>query len=610
MNGPSTRVEDFKLEDWLPSGLAPDTAIASLAALTVLAVFLTVLLALRSYNPFERRYAEIIQRKETLRRAAIDTRRQRPQMIAAGLMQTAVQSLNLMRSRHASEGKFLLAQAGMRSRDATIRYLFARITLPSLFAMVILMDSYGPHLLMIPPDLRFVAAFVAAAIGYVAPGIYIKNIAAKRAHRIQLGLPDALDLMVICAEAGLSLDAALGRVSRELEPSHPDVGEEFGITAAELTFLPDRRQAFENLNSRTNLPSIRGVVNTLLQTARFGTPLAASLRVLSAEYREARIVRAEEKAARLPAMLTVPMILFILPTLFIVLLGPATLGIIDTFTKKDGGSPRTTTIVTHSGGDDSLPGADKVEFIDKPNSTGATLIAQVTPRQQRIRAIDPVVVDIDARALAAGFQHRLALMPTKSPDVIDAAALAGVSVPVQASQMRVALPPQGTGSYEARLYYIPPHGSNYVVAARAPIDVGTGASGTTEASRLIHDAGRLGKASFDAKYRGQKLAIEGQFLRIEQHSADEVGAAAWLSGTVEPGKPYAAIVLGWTEYSPAINGGPAELVCLVPSDDPTLGTAKAIFRSGEPVVLDGTIAGFGTVFGKNSVIVSGCQLPP
>src|SRR5258708_33185651 len=121
MNGPSTRVEDFKLEDWLPSWLPPDTAIASLAGLTVLAVFLTVLLALRSYNPFERRYAEIIQRKETLRRAAIDTRRQRPQMIAAGLMQTAVQGLNLMRSHHAGEARFLPAQTGMRSRDATIR---------------------------------------------------------------------------------------------------------------------------------------------------------------------------------------------------------------------------------------------------------------------------------------------------------------------------------------------------------------------------------------------------------------------------------------------------------------------------------------------------------
>ena len=132
---------------------------------------------------------------------------------------------------------------------------------------------------------------------------------------MQLGLPDALDLMVICAEAGLSLDASLMRVSRELEPTWPELSEEFGITAAELTFLPDRRQAFENLNA-PHQPrlGIRGVVNTLLQTAKFGTPLAQSLRVLAAEFREARITRAEEKAARLPAMLTVPMILFILPT--------------------------------------------------------------------------------------------------------------------------------------------------------------------------------------------------------------------------------------------------------------------------------------------------------
>ena len=146
-------------------------------------------------------------------------------------------------------------------------------------------------------------------------------------------LPDGLDLMVICAEAGLSLDATLGRVSRELGNTWPELAEELGITAAELTFLPERRTAFENLNTRTDSDGIRGVVNTLTQTAKFGTPLAQSLRVLAAEMREARMTRAEEKAARLPAMLTVPMIIFILPTLFIVLLGPAAINIMDTMGK-------------------------------------------------------------------------------------------------------------------------------------------------------------------------------------------------------------------------------------------------------------------------------------
>src|SRR6185312_10190605 len=174
----------------------------------------------------------------------------------------------------------------------------------------------------------------------------------KRTKRIQLGLPDALDLMIICAEAGLSLDATLARVSRELENACPDLAEELAITAAELTFLPDRRQAFENLNARTDMSAIRGVVNTLTQTAKFGTPLANSLRVLATEYRDARMFKAEEKAARLPALMTVPMILFILPTLFIVLMGPAALGIVDTFNGR-GGGPREVTVVTHNGQSDN-----------------------------------------------------------------------------------------------------------------------------------------------------------------------------------------------------------------------------------------------------------------
>ena len=136
---------------------------------------------------------------------------------------------------------------------------------------------------------------------------------------------------MICAEAGLSLDAAVTRVARELALSCPDLADELGLTAVELGFLPNRRQALMNLTKRTDLPPIRGVVNTLVQTERYGTPLAHSLRVLSAEFREERMMKAEEKAARLPAVLTVPMILFILPTLFIVLIGPAIIQVMAQF---------------------------------------------------------------------------------------------------------------------------------------------------------------------------------------------------------------------------------------------------------------------------------------
>ena len=187
------------------------------------------------------------------------------------------------------------------------------------------------HLIPIGPSIRFLPPMAGVLLGFFAPKIYLRNAAAKRAKQIQLALPDGLDLMVICAEAGLSLDATLVRVSRELGNGSPELAEELAMTAAELTFLPDRRLAFDNLNARTNSDGIRAVVNTLQQTAKFGTPLAQSLRVLATEMRGARMTRAEEKAARLPALLTVPMILFILPTLFIVLLGPAGIGIVDTF---------------------------------------------------------------------------------------------------------------------------------------------------------------------------------------------------------------------------------------------------------------------------------------
>jgi tight adherence protein C len=333
MNG-STRVTDFKLEEWLPTGWTPDDVIAALAALTVLVALYAVWLTLRPRNPFERRVADIAERKDVLRRAVLGPARRARQPMTEGLMSTVVQRLNLLRSSHATDARLLLAQAGMRSRDAMIKYLFARAFMPLLFGFVVLADAYTLHLLPIPSNLTLIGALAATGLGYIAPGYFLKNVVTKRAKKITLALPDALDLMVICAEAGLSLDASLTRVAKELEPSFPELGEELGLTAVELTFLPDRRQAFENLNARTNLPGVRGVVNTLLQTARYGTPLAQSLRVLAAEFREARITRAEEKAARLPAMMTVPMILFILPTLFIVLMGPAALGIIDTFSGK------------------------------------------------------------------------------------------------------------------------------------------------------------------------------------------------------------------------------------------------------------------------------------
>jgi tight adherence protein C len=329
----STRLQDFRIADWLPPGVTLDDAIVALAALAVMAMFFAMWQAFRPHSSFERRLEEIVQRKETLRQTALATRRGRHRRNPVGLMREAVTRLNLLRSRHAAEARRMLARAGLRSQDAMVGYLFAQITLPFLFGATMLANTHLLHVVPLPPQFASVAAIAAVVFGFYAPKLYLRNAADKRAKQILRALPDGLDLMVICAEAGLSLDATLVRVSRELGNTWPELAEELGITAAELTFLPDRRSALDNLNARTESDGIRGVVNTLQQTAKFGTPLAQSLRVLAAEMRTARMTRAEEKAARLPALLTVPMILFILPTLFIVLLGPAVIQVMDTFTK-------------------------------------------------------------------------------------------------------------------------------------------------------------------------------------------------------------------------------------------------------------------------------------
>jgi tight adherence protein C len=169
---------------------------------------------------------------------------------------------------------------------------------------------------------------------YKAPDIWLKNRVTKRSHAVRKGLPDALDLLVICAEAGLTVDAAFARVAKELGKAYPELGDEFGLTAIELGFLNERRNAFENLANRVDLEAVRGVVTTMIQTEKYGTPLASALRVLSAEFRNERMMRAEEKAARLPAIMTVPLILFILPVLFVVILGPAACSISDNLINK------------------------------------------------------------------------------------------------------------------------------------------------------------------------------------------------------------------------------------------------------------------------------------
>jgi tight adherence protein C len=225
-----------------------------------------------------------------------------------------------------------LMQAGIRSKDLAFVVIFARFVLPVMLGGFVIVGVYVLDWFPEWGDIKKYLFVAGSLLGcYKAPDIWLGNKISKRSAAIRKGLPDALDLLVICAEAGLTVDAAFNRVAKELSKAYPELGDEFALTSIELGFLTDRRTAFENLAKRIDLEAVRGVVTTMIQTEKYGTPLASALRVLSAEFRNQRMMRAEEKAARLPAIMSVPLILFILPTLFIVILGPAACSLSDVF---------------------------------------------------------------------------------------------------------------------------------------------------------------------------------------------------------------------------------------------------------------------------------------
>lgn len=314
--------------DLIPLG---ESAIVSLAALSAALAALFFWRALLFRDPLGPRLAALEGRRTALREVLLAPVRRSRHEQGMNLMRRLVAAMNLLRSREAAKAVLRLARAGLRSKDALVVFFFLKLALPFLSGALAVLWLYAFELVKLEPMPRLMVALGAVLVGAWAPDIYLHNAASKRRQFMRKGVPDALDLLVICAEAGQSLDGALKRVAGEIGLFCPSLGEELSLTAMELGLMPDRRAALENLVKRTNLAEIKSVVNALAQTEKYGTPLAQSLRVLAAEYRNDRLMRAEEKAARLPAILTVPMITFILPPLFVVLLGPAVLRVLDMF---------------------------------------------------------------------------------------------------------------------------------------------------------------------------------------------------------------------------------------------------------------------------------------
>jgi len=282
--------------------------------------------ALVESDPLPARLKNITLRKSELREAERKKKlSRRPNANQASFIRQVVQKLKLEQGRKLDELRLKLARSGYRARDAMFMYLFLKLVLPVGGAFMAFFFIFGLHAYHGKPIIGLLIVMFVAILGMMLPDIFLKNASQKREQILRKAMPDALDLLVICAEAGLSLDSGFDRVSREIGPSCAELAEEIGLTAVELSFLPDRSKALQNLADRVPLPGVMALTNTLIQTEKYGTPLAQSLRVLSAEMRDERIMSAETKAAKLPATLTIPMILFILPPLFVVLIGPAAL---------------------------------------------------------------------------------------------------------------------------------------------------------------------------------------------------------------------------------------------------------------------------------------------
>lgn len=310
------------------------TAIASFA------VILAIYAAVTVRDPMTKRVKALNERREQLKAGiSASTAKKRAKLVrnteTTDKMRQLLSSLKVLQDDQIKVAQQKLAQAGIRRKELAVAVIFSRLVGPILLGGGALFWIYGMGGLADWTPFKRFAVFAAMAIlGYKAADIYLGNLIQKRTDAIRKGLPDALDLLVICAEAGLTVDSAFNRVAKELGRGFPELGDEFALTAIELGFLTERRMAFENLAYRVDLDSVKGVVTTMIQTEKYGTPLASALRVLSAEFRNERMMRAEEKAARLPAIMTVPLILFILPTLFVVILGPAACSIGDAFSKR------------------------------------------------------------------------------------------------------------------------------------------------------------------------------------------------------------------------------------------------------------------------------------
>ena len=313
----------------------PTTLIALAVGGLTFATIVTLAGPMLKGDNLDARLKSVANRREELRkrsRAAIAS--QAPTGSALrhtddGMFKKVVERLELKKLLEDPQVVDKLAQAGFRGPRPVTTFYFFRFVTPFVLSLAVAFYLFAINGFDLPTMSKVCFSFMGFAAGFYAPNLYIKNIADKRRASIVIAFPDALDLLLICVEAGMSIEAAILKVSQEMGSSSIELAEELTLLTAELSYLPERRMAYEGLARRTNHPGVKSVCTAMIQAERYGTPLGSALRVMAKENRELRMSAAEKKAAALPAKLTVPMIVFFLPVLFIVILGPAIMRVMD-----------------------------------------------------------------------------------------------------------------------------------------------------------------------------------------------------------------------------------------------------------------------------------------
>jgi tight adherence protein C len=301
--------------------------LATLAAgIFAFATIITLGLPMIERDGLGQRLKSVAARREELRarhHAALNAKRGALRIEPIGYMKKTLERFRLGNLLESENSRDKLAAAGYRGQAPIITFMFFRFVMPFVvFAGLIFYLFVMTHF-HYPVITRLGACFAGGLMGFYLPDIFVSNQISRRQKSIMRAFPDALDLMLICVESGMSIESAFSKVAAEIGTQSSELAEELGLTTAELSYLPDRRQAFDNLAKRCGHDGVKSVATALTQAEKYGTPMGQALRVTAQENRELRMQDAEKKAASLPAKLTVPMILFFLPCLFIVIMGPA-----------------------------------------------------------------------------------------------------------------------------------------------------------------------------------------------------------------------------------------------------------------------------------------------